>query len=45
MLDAEGYPRAFIDHAGFRFEFSRAALYDGKVMADVTITGLEKSKS
>jgi len=38
MLDAEGYPRAFIKHNGFRYEFSRAALYDGRVMADVTIT-------
>jgi methionyl-tRNA formyltransferase len=38
MLDAEGYPRAFLQHAGFRFEFSRPALYDGRVMADVKIT-------
>jgi methionyl-tRNA formyltransferase len=38
MLDAEGYPRAFLDHAGFRFEFSRSALYDGRLVADVTIT-------
>ena len=38
MLDAEGYPRAFLRHAGFRFEFSRSALYDGRVVADVTIT-------
>jgi methionyl-tRNA formyltransferase len=40
MLDAEGYPRAFLDHAGFRYEFRRAALYDGRVVADVTITPL-----
>lgn len=38
MLDAEGYPRAFLEHAGFRFEFSRPALYDGRIVADVTIT-------
>jgi methionyl-tRNA formyltransferase len=38
MLDAEGYPRAFLHHAGFRFEFSRPALYDGRIVADVTIT-------
>lgn len=38
MLDAEGYPRAFLHHAGFRFEFSRSALYDGRIVADVTIT-------
>lgn len=38
MLDAAGYPRAFIDYGGFRLEFSRAALYDGRVVADVKIT-------
>ena len=38
MLDAEGYPRAFLNHAGFRFEFSRSALYDGRIVADVKIT-------
>jgi methionyl-tRNA formyltransferase len=38
MLDAEGYPRAFLHHAGFRFEFSRPALYDGRIVADVKIT-------
>ena len=42
MLDAEGYPKAFINHKGFRYEFSRAALYDGRVVADVTITLLEE---
>lgn len=40
MLDADGYPRAFLEHAGFRYEFSRAALYDGRLVADVTITPL-----
>lgn len=38
MLDADGYPRAFLQHSGFRFELSRPALYDGRVVADVTIT-------
>ncbi len=38
MLDADGYPRAFLEHAGFRYEFSRAALRDGRVVADVVIT-------
>jgi methionyl-tRNA formyltransferase len=38
MLDAEGYPRAFLQHSGFRFEFSRPALYDGRIVADVKIT-------
>lgn len=46
MLDAEGYPRAFLRHSGFRFEFSRPALYDGRIVADVTITrGAPKEKS
>jgi methionyl-tRNA formyltransferase len=42
MLDAEGYPKAFIDHKGFRYEFSRAAIYDGQIIADVSIRQLEK---
>ena len=40
MLDAEGYPHAFLEHGGFRYEFSRAARYDGRITADVTITPL-----
>jgi len=38
MLDAKGYPRAFLEHAGFCYEFKRAAYYDGKIIADVVIT-------
>src|SRR5271166_2357595 len=38
MLDAEGYPRAFLNYSGMRFEFSRAALYDGRIVADVKIS-------
>ncbi len=38
MLDADGYPRAFIRYKGLCFEFDRACLYDGKVVADVAIT-------
>jgi len=38
MLDADGYPRAFLEYGKFRLEFSRSALYDGRVMADVRIT-------
>ena len=38
MLDADGYPHAFLEYFGFRFEFSRAALYNGKIVAEVTIT-------
>lgn len=40
MLDADGYPHAFLNHAGFRFEFTRSALYDGRIVADVRITQL-----
>ncbi len=37
MLDADGYPRAFLYYGNYRLEFSRAVLYDGKIVADVTI--------
>jgi methionyl-tRNA formyltransferase len=43
MLDAHGYPPAFLEHAGFRYEFSRAALYDGRIVADVEITPVDRS--
>jgi len=42
MLDAEGYPKAFIDFNGYRYEFSRANFYDGRIEADVKITKLAK---
>jgi methionyl-tRNA formyltransferase len=38
MLDADGYPHAYIDHGGYRFSFSRPARYTGRVVADVTIS-------
>ena len=41
MLDAEGYPKAFLEYKEFRYEFSRAAFYDGRIIADVKITPLE----
>jgi len=41
MLDAEGYPRAFLVHRGFRYEFRRAVLYDGRIEADVVVTRLD----
>lgn len=37
MLDAEGYPRAYFTYNGFRFEFSRPALREGRIVADVNI--------
>ena len=37
MLDADGYPQAFIEMGDFRLEFSRASLKYDKVIADVRI--------
>ncbi len=37
MLDAQGYPNAYIDHGNCRYEFKRASLKNGKVVADVEI--------
>lgn len=42
MLDADGYPRAFIEHNGYRYTFDRASLYDERIKADVTITPVER---
>jgi len=39
MLDAESYPRAFIENDNFRFEFSRASLKSNNtIIADVRIS-------
>jgi len=38
MLDAEGYPHAFIEHGGFRFEFTHSTLLGGSIEARVVIT-------
>jgi methionyl-tRNA formyltransferase len=38
MLDAPGYPKAFIETEFFRFEFSRAALKADGLVADVKIS-------
>ena len=38
MLDAHGYPRAFVELGHLRFEFSRVALYHDGIRADVRIT-------
>ncbi|SEW03407.1 formyltransferase family protein [Chitinophaga arvensicola] len=37
MLDAEGYPHAFIENEYFRFEFTRASLKSESIIADVRI--------
>jgi len=38
MLDAEGYPSAFIETDLFKFEFTRASLKSEMILADVKIT-------
>ncbi len=45
MLDAEGYPRAFIEFGNLRLEFSRPALKADGIMADVKISMTEKDKN
>lgn len=45
MLDAEGYPHAFFQYMGFQYSFRRAAIYDGRIVADVTITPIEDPKT
>ncbi len=37
MLDADGYPPAFLEVGGLRLEVSRAALKEGEIVADVRI--------
>ncbi len=38
MLDAEGYPHAYLETKHFRFEFTRATLRKDSILADVRIT-------
>ena len=39
MLDADGYPPAYIEKGEFRYEFTRASIKaDGSIVADVKIT-------
>ena len=44
MLDADGYPRAFLDVGPLRIEFSRAARKADGIAADAKITLREKTK-
>ena len=37
MLDAPGYPHAFVEHGGFHIEFTDSKLEDGEIRANVTI--------
>ena len=45
MLDAETYPRAFLEHDGFRYEFGAADLHDGRIEARVTISPVGETSS
>ena len=39
MMDADGYPHAYIEKGEFRYEFTRASIKaDGSIVADVKIT-------
>lgn len=44
MLDADGYPKAFLETEYFKLEFQRPALKYGKVVADVIITQKQRGK-
>ncbi len=44
MLDAEDYPKAFLLYKCFKFEFSRASIYDENLLADVKITRIKGRK-
>ena len=43
MLDAEGYPNAFLIHKGVKYKFNRADLYNERIEANVTITPIKKN--
>ena len=42
MLDADGYPHAFIDYGNFRIRFRKARLQEGKLEAVATFLAAEK---
>jgi methionyl-tRNA formyltransferase len=42
MLDAEEYPRAFLEAGAFRLEFSRAERVVDRVVAQVTVTPIRR---
>lgn len=43
MLDADGYPKAFIETKKFRFEFTKAQICDEAVRAEVIIKPISKA--
>ncbi len=44
MLDADGYPRAFLETESLRFEFSRSSIRADHIIADVIIKGKPDGK-
>lgn len=44
MLDAEDYPKSFLNHGGFHFEFDRVNRYTNKLICNVEITKNEYEK-
>ncbi|MBF0595709.1 MAG: methionyl-tRNA formyltransferase [Candidatus Omnitrophica bacterium] len=42
MLDAEGYPRAYIERGSFRYEISRPALKAEEIVAEIRITKVNR---
>lgn len=44
MLDADGYPRAFLENDRFRMEFSRAVQKEGRLVAEVEITEVSENE-
>ncbi|MDD4286968.1 MAG: hypothetical protein PHO20_04740 [Candidatus Peribacteraceae bacterium] len=45
MLDGEGYPPAFLEYEGLRYEFRKAVLYNGRLEAQITALPLSASSS
>ncbi len=43
MLDADGYPHAYIEQSGMRVEFRDAEMVDGRVVARATFLPIESS--
>lgn len=45
MLDADGYPKAFLEHNGLKFEFTNANFADNKIIANVEIKMMKGDKN
>jgi methionyl-tRNA formyltransferase len=43
MLDAESYPKAFLESNGFRYEISRPTIKTEEILADLRITKIEEN--